>query len=84
MAKQSEIRAMGVGEARSKLPENLRPATRDGVVTIVTKRGQPYAAVVPVAEALHERPSSSDLRGSAKACFGDAGQFVDRLRREWP
>ena len=80
---QGEIRAMGVGEARRRLPEILRAANREGAVPIVTKRGQPYAAVVPVAQAPSAGPSLSDLRGSAEGCFGDAGQFVRRLRGEW-
>ena len=74
---------MGVGEARRRLPEILRAANREGAVTIVAKRCKPYAAVVPVAQAPSEGPSLSDLCGSAKGCFGDAGQFVRRLRGEW-
>ena len=58
-------------EARTKLPE------------VLTKRGEPYAAVVPVSQALREAPCLSDLRGSAAGCFGNAGAFVGALRDEW-
>ena len=58
-------------EARTKLPE------------VLTKRGEPYAAVVPVSQALREAPCLSDLRGSANGCYGNAGAFVGGLRDEW-
>ena len=80
---ESRIRSAGVDEARTKLPEILRAANDEGTVTIVTKRGDPYAAVVPVWLALREAPRLSDLRGSANGCFGDAGAFVSALRDEW-
>ena len=79
-----KVQTAGVGEARTKLPEILRAANNEGVVTIVTKRGKPYAAVVPVWQVLREAPSLSDLRGSANGCFGDAAAFVNGLRDEWP
>ena len=80
---ESKIRSAGVGEARTKLPEILRAANDEGAVTIVTKRGKPYAAVVPVSQALREAPSLSDLRGSANGCYGNAGAFVGASRDEW-
>ena len=81
---EGKIQTAGVEEARSRLPEILRAANSEGVVTIVTKRGKPYAAVVPVSQALRKVPNLSDLRGSAKGCFGDAAQFVSQMRDEWP
>ena len=78
-----EIRTAGVEEARAKLPTILRAANRDGVVTVVTKHGVPYAAVVPISKAAVESPKLTDLRGSARGCYGDAASFVDRLRDEW-
>ena len=78
-----KVRSAGVDEARTRLPEILRAANDEGAVTIVTKRGEPYAAVVPVWQALREAPSLSDLRGSANGCFGDAATFVSALRDEW-
>ena len=71
-------------EARTKLPELLRAANHEGAITIVTKRGEPYAAIVPVAQALPQAPRLSTLRGSANGCFGDAASFVSALRDKWP
>ena len=79
---ESKVRSAGVDEARTKLP-GMRAANAEGAVTIVTKRGEPYAAVVPVSQALREAPSLSDLRGSANGCFGNAGALVGALRDEW-
>ena len=78
-----KMRVAGVEEARAKLPSILRSAHQDGTVTIVTKRGVPYAAVVPVSHAVREGPKLSDLRGSAEGCFGNARRFVEGLRDEW-
>ena len=81
---ESKVRTAGVEEARTKLPQILRAANHEDAITIVTKRGKPYAAVVPVWQALREAPSILALRGSANGCFGDAGAFVRGLRDEWP
>ena len=80
---QGKVQTAGVKEARTRLPEILRSADNEGTVTTVTKRGEPCAAVVPVSQALRKAPNLSDLRGSAKGCFGNAGQFVSKLRDEW-
>ena len=81
---ESKVQTAGVEEARTKLPHILRAAHHEGAITIVTKRGKPYAAVVPVWQALPEAPGLSALRGSANGCFGDAGTFVRTMRDEWP
>lgn len=78
------VRTAGVEETRTRLAEILGAANRDGVVTIVTRRGVPYAAVVPVPDALRRAPELSELRGSAEGCFGDAADFVREMRDEWP
>ncbi len=80
---QRKVQTAGVGEARTTLPEILRAANSEGTVTIVTKQGKPYAAVVPVWQALREAPDLSSLCGSAEGCFGDAGEFVSSLRDDW-
>jgi len=77
-----KLSSAGVEEARSKLPTLLDAANR-GTVTVVTKRGVPYAAIVPVSKVLEDTPRLSVLRGSAKGCYGDVREFVDRLRDEW-
>lgn len=78
-----KLQTTGVQEARASLSSILRAANRDGVVTVITKRGVPFAAVTPAPQAKPVGPSLGSLRGSAKGCFGDAGQFVKRLRDEW-
>ena len=78
-----KVQVAGVKEARAKLPAILRLADQEGTVTIVTKRGVPYAAIVPVSQAIREAPKLSELRGSAEGCFGDARRFVEGLRDEW-
>ena len=62
-----KVQVAGVEEARTRLPSILRSAYQEGTVTIVTKRGVPYAAVVPVSHAIQEAPKLSELRGSAEA-----------------
>ena len=81
---QGKLRTAGVDEARTKLPEILNAANVDGTVTIVTKRGVPYAAIVPISQTLHQASKLTDLRGSANGCYGDAGEFIKGLRDEWP
>lgn len=80
---ENKFQTAGVEEARTRLPHILRAANHEGAITIVTKRGKPYAAVVPVGQALREAPGLSALRGSANGCFGDAGAFVRAMRDEW-
>ena len=72
----SKVRTAGVDEARTNLPEILRAANNEGAVTIVTKRGKPYAAVVPVWQALREASSLSTLRGSTTAANDDPGRSL--------
>ena len=81
---QGKSRVAGVDEARTRLPEILNAANADGTVTIVTKRGVPYAAIVPVSQVLHQPLKLTDLRGSATGYYGDAGVFIEGLRSEWP
>jgi len=78
-----KVRVAGVEEARAKLSAILRSANQEGTVTIVTKRGVLYAAIVPVSQAIREAPRLSELRGSAEGCFGDVRRFVEGLRDEW-
>ncbi len=81
---QVKSRIAGVDEARTNLPEILNAANADGTVTIVTKRGVPYAAIVPVSQALQQPVKLTDLRGSADGCYGEVGEFLEGLRSEWP
>jgi antitoxin (DNA-binding transcriptional repressor) of toxin-antitoxin stability system len=73
--------------ARRKLPERVAAARR-GEVTLITNRGQPYAAPVPVHMLDAERPPPFSLlapRGSAVGLWGRRpARTVKMLRREWP
>ncbi len=75
----------GSEEARKRLPELLDRAHR-GKATIITKRGVPYAAIMPVT-ALARHLSGIGiraLRGSGKKLWGrNAAAWVDRVRDEW-
>lgn len=78
------VTTVGVDEARTRLPALLRAANHEGKVTVVTKRGVAYAAIVPVSKALgDDGPKLSALRGSAAGCYGNVREFVGRLRDEW-
>ena len=78
---RNRVKVSGVEEIRTRLPEILRAAHHDEAVT---RRGEPCAAVVPVSLALRDAPKLSELRGSARGCYGDAARFVGELRDEWP
>ena len=75
---------VGAEEARQKLPELIDRAERDGTVTIVSKRGVPRAAIVPISHVSgSDGPEFTSLRGSAGGCYGDVSEYIDELRREW-
>ena len=79
----NKLQTVGVQEARAGFSSILRTANRDGVVTVITKHGVPYAAITPAPRAQAGGTALSGLRGSAKGCFGDAAGFIKRLRNEW-
>jgi prevent-host-death family protein len=75
----------GAERARSRLPELLEDA-HQGSSTIITKRGRPYAALVPLTHGVPPRkgPSLLDLKGSGAGLWGrDSARTVARLRDEW-
>lgn len=80
---QNKTQTAGVKDVRANLAAILRAANRDGTVTVVTRRGVPYAAVVPVSKGIPQGPMFGALRGTARGCYGDAAKFVERLRDEW-
>lgn len=62
---------------------NLYDCT-EGTVTIVSKRGIPKAAIVPVSHVVVTgAPKFTDLRGTARGCYGEVSQYVDEMRNEW-
>lgn len=78
------MRQTGSEEARRKLPELIDRAQRDGTVTIVTKRGVPCAAIVPLSHLERDRaPKLTPLRGSAGGCYRDVAEHIDEMRRSW-
>ena len=82
----SSKRIRGVQDARRELPVLLEAAHR-GSRTVITKRGKPYAAIVPLDEGARTRAGLTilGLRGSAKKIWArDAAEVVKALRKEWP
>ncbi|HEY2407176.1 MAG TPA: type II toxin-antitoxin system prevent-host-death family antitoxin [Polyangiaceae bacterium] len=81
MAKKS----YGSEEARTLLPDLLERAHR-GEGSLITKRGKPYAEVVPVGAANTGNPRLSflSLAGSGRGLWGrDSRRALKRLRDEW-
>lgn len=75
----------GAEEARANLPELLERA-HHGRPTVITKRGRPYAALVPIESAVFHRRRSSflALKGSGKGLWGkSANATIDAMRDEW-
>ena len=81
---RNKVKVSGAEATRTRLPEILGAAHHEGAVTIVTRRGEPCADVVPVSLALRDVPKLSELRGSAQGCYGDATRFGGELRDERP
>ena len=65
-----KVRIAGVEEARTKLPSLLRAANHNGEVTVITKRGVPYAAIVPVSNALVGGRSSAPYAVPPRVAMG--------------
>lgn len=75
----------GAEEARANLPALLERA-HQGTPVLITKRGKPYAALVPI-ETLPtsgRRLPISALAGSGKGLWGrKAAATIRRMRDEW-
>jgi prevent-host-death family protein len=75
----------GAERARAHLPDLLDDA-HQGASTIITKRGRPYAALVPLAQSAPPRkgPSLLKMKGSGASLWGrNSARTVARLRDEW-
>jgi prevent-host-death family protein len=74
----------GADVARAKLPELLERA-HHGSATVITKRGRPYAALVPITTvAATPHLSLASVKGSGAGLWGtDAGATVAAMRDEW-
>jgi prevent-host-death family protein len=85
MAAKTRTQTCGAEQARATLPELLDQAHR-GRVTVITKRGRPYAALVPAERARSgaRRLPLLSLRGSGAGLWGDDSRaLVARMRDEW-
>ena len=81
----SRIPKEGSEEARKRLPALLERAHR-GKPTLITKRGLPYAAIMPVTALARQQAGISirALRGSGKNLWGkNVAAWVDKIRDEW-
>lgn len=81
----SRIPKEGSEEARKRLPALLERAHR-GKPTLITKRGQPYAAIVPVAALNRHQAGISirELRGTGKDFWNkNVPAWIKRIRGEW-
>lgn len=79
------IRRKGAEEARNQLPD-LLDAAENGEVTIITRRGRPVAAIVPVDEQgiAHRQQSLLSLAGTGRGLWGDDSTVeINKLRDEW-
>jgi prevent-host-death family protein len=81
----SKVLTKGAEEARNQLPDLLAAAQR-GRRTIITRHGQPVAALVPM-EALEmsdRQRSILPLAGTGRGLWGrDPRATLSRLRDEW-
>ena len=78
-------RSDGAEEARAHLPDLLDQA-HHGRTTVITRRGKPYAALVPVGElaARTKGPSLVALAGSGAGLWGKRVRAtLRRMRSEW-
>jgi prevent-host-death family protein len=75
----------GAEEARSMLPRLIERA-HHGKTTVITKRGRPYAAIVPVDEVStgKARGSLLALAGTGRGLWGrHSAATVKKMRDEW-
>lgn len=75
----------GAEEARTLLPDLIERAHR-GERSVITKRGKPYAEVVPVGSDTRGKPRLPflSLAGSGRGLWGhDSRKTLKRLRDEW-
>ena len=75
----------GAEEARNQLPALIEAAV-DGRSTIITRRGRPVAALVPVAQLgdAERQQSILSLKGTGRGLWGKSSlRTLRRLRNEW-
>ena len=75
----------GAEEARNHLPE-LLDAAEQGQTTIITRRGKPVAALVPVArlDVAKRQLPLTPLRGTGRGLWGkNSMKTIRALKDEW-
>lgn len=80
-----KTKTYGAEDARTRLPELLERAHR-GERSVITKRGKPYAAVVPVDTTATGKPRLPllSLEGSGIGLWGgNSRETIERMRDEW-
>ena len=83
MATRRRGDVVGAEVARQQLPDLLDRARRGGT-TIITKRGEPHAALVPPESARsRSRVSVARLHGSGRGLWGNVARHVEAIRRDW-
>jgi len=83
--KHQPVRQQGSEEARQHFPALVEEAAQ-GHSTIITRHGQPVAAIVPlkVLTATRRQGSLLSLAGTGKGLWGkNSTRFVENLRDEW-
>lgn len=81
----SKVAHKGAEEARNQLPNLLEDAA-SGRATIITRRGRPIAALVPLTDYSGARRQKSLLaiEGSGRGLWGrDSSETLKQLRDEW-
>jgi len=81
----SKISHRGSEDARNELP-SLIEAAEGGHATIITRRGRPVAALVPVDtyRRSHAQRSLLPLEGSGQSEWGkNSTRTIEKLRDEW-
>jgi prevent-host-death family protein len=81
----AKVEHKGAEEARNQLPELLEAAAQ-GRSTIITKRGRPVAALVPIDtyKAAGRQKSLMPLEGSGRGLWGrNSSRTIRALRDEW-
>lgn len=79
------MQTRGVRDARNQFSA-LLDAAEAGEATIITRRGRPVAALVPIStdQATTRQLSILDLQGSGRGLWGkDSRRTLRRLRNEW-
>jgi len=75
----------GAEEARNQLPD-LLDAAENGHSTIITRRGRPVAALIPIAayDATARQEPLGPVAGLGRGLWGrDSARTMRKLRDEW-